>query len=147
MGETPPIDGDKDEETAKVENEKFLADVAGPCKTTDMGKEVTEPKVGFIQVSEDKRQKWIEFAGKVVRTYVNLEVVPDQMASLKEFIKKRPLAKASGDNNGIILLHYDVKSQGEPVTRPSESNLFLRVQQPSQPERIRKTKTAEMYGV
>ena len=93
-------------------------EAVGVCKTTDMGKEITELKVAIAQVVDDKRQKWLERAAKIVRTYINIEVVPEKMAALRELVKKRPLAKVAGDNSGTMLLHYDVKSQGEPMSMP-----------------------------
>ena len=74
--------------------------------------------VGFENLGREDQVSWRRHALHIMRQYVRLIPEPRQASQLVAQIKESSLGRLIGDPMGLVLLHYDVKLGGEPVTRP-----------------------------
>lgn len=73
---------------------------------------------GFDKIAADDQEAWLKHAQKVCHQYVRLIPEPRQAGQLATEVRESSLGRLLGDPMGLVLLHYDVKLSGEPVTRP-----------------------------
>lgn len=66
----------------------------------------------------DTRQQWTDAASRLVRQHCHIVVNPGSASDLEKLIMASELGKSPGDNASLVLIHFDVKLNGEAITAP-----------------------------
>lgn len=84
------------------------------------------PHSNFDSMSDHDKARWQKHIDKQISTYIQL--IPDDgsASDLQLAIKESALATIHGDPTGLVLMHFDSKQFGEPITRPEYRIVPLR---------------------
>ena len=72
----------------------------------------------YNSLSADEQEMWRQHMLKTIRTHCRFVVDNSSAADLEKNLRDCPYAMLRGDPTGLVLIHFDVKKYGEPLTRP-----------------------------
>lgn len=114
--------------SADVAEEKAAAPAAESSEpaAASADQEGNGPESTMGKLSDDDRQLWRQQMLKTIRTHVRFLAEPKTQADLEQQLRDCGYACLKGDPTGQVLLHFDLKKFGEPLTRPDLRTPTLR---------------------
>ena len=91
-----------------------------PKKQVDkMGEQLSEIQAAVSKFDDELKTSWDHRAEKLGKQYCKILPLPSEMSILKDSIRGHPFGCVAGDETGFVVMHYDVKQRGEPITNPN----------------------------
>ena len=108
------------------ESEEAAAPAAESSVPAAASAQDSGPESTMGKLSEDDQQLWRQQMLKTIRTHVRFLAEPKTQADLEQQLRDCGYACLKGDPTGQVLLHFDLKKFGEPLTRPDLRTPTLR---------------------